>query len=42
VVEREAAGRYTYYRLRPQVLEALGEHFAVLAAAARTAEKRPC
>ena len=42
VVEREAAGRYTYYRLRPEVLEQLGEHFATLAASARTAEKRPC
>jgi ArsR family transcriptional regulator, arsenate/arsenite/antimonite-responsive transcriptional repressor len=42
VVEREAAGRFTYYRLRPEVLEQLGEQFAQLAAAARSAEKRPC
>ena len=42
VVEREAAGRYTYYRLRPEVLEQLGQHFSALAATARTAEKRPC
>jgi ArsR family transcriptional regulator len=42
VVERETAGRYTYYRLRPQVLDELAEHLAVLAAASRTAEKRPC
>ena len=42
VVEREAAGRYTYYRLRPEVFDALGAQFAALAAAARTAEKRPC
>jgi ArsR family transcriptional regulator len=42
VVDREAAGRYTYYRLRPDVLEALGEQFRALAAAARAAERRPC
>jgi ArsR family transcriptional regulator, arsenate/arsenite/antimonite-responsive transcriptional repressor len=42
VVEREAAGRFTYYRLRPEVLDALGTQFAALAAAARVAEKRPC
>jgi len=42
VVERETAGRYTYYRLRPEALEALGRQFLDLAAAARTAPKRPC
>jgi ArsR family transcriptional regulator len=42
VVDREAAGRHTYYRLRPDVLEALGEQFRALAAAARAAERRPC
>lgn len=42
VVEREAAGRFTYYRLRPEVLEQLGDRFRALAAAARGAEKRPC
>jgi ArsR family transcriptional regulator len=42
VVEREAAGRFTYYRLRPDVLAGLSAQFAELAAAARRAEKRPC
>jgi ArsR family transcriptional regulator len=42
IVEREAAGRYTYYRLRPEVMDDLGAHFAGLAAAARRAQKRPC
>jgi ArsR family transcriptional regulator len=42
VVEREAAGRYTYYRLRPELLERLGEQFAALAASARAATGRPC
>jgi ArsR family transcriptional regulator len=42
VVEREAAGRFTYYRLRPEVLDELGRHLAGLAASARTAERRPC
>ena len=42
VVEREAAGRFIYYRLRPEVLAGLGAQFAALAAAARAAEKRPC
>lgn len=42
VVEREQAGRYTYYRLRAEVLAHLGDRFATLAAAARIAEKRPC
>lgn len=42
VVERESAGRYTYYRLRADVLDDLGSRFAALAAAARTAEKRSC
>jgi ArsR family transcriptional regulator len=42
VVDREATGRFTYYRLRPEVLAALGEQFAALAAAAREARKRPC
>jgi hypothetical protein len=39
---RPAAGRFTYYRLRPEVLEALGAQFATLAETARGAEKRPC
>ena len=42
IVDREAAGRFTYYRLRPEVLEALGAQFATLAEAAGGAEKRPC
>jgi ArsR family transcriptional regulator len=42
VVEREAAGRYTYYRLRPEVLDQLGAELARIAASARQARKRPC
>ena len=42
VVEREAAGRFVYYRLRPEALEQLGAQLAALAAAAQQADKRPC
>jgi ArsR family transcriptional regulator, arsenate/arsenite/antimonite-responsive transcriptional repressor len=46
VVETEPCGRFTYYRLRPQVLEALAGSFAELAATARTTteqnRKRSC
>ncbi len=43
VVEREqSVGRFTYYRLRPEALELLGGQLGTLAAAARTAPKRPC
>jgi ArsR family transcriptional regulator len=46
VVETEPCGRYTYYRLRPEVIEALTDSFAALAATARTTvatqNKRPC
>ncbi|WP_314251993.1 ArsR/SmtB family transcription factor [Streptomyces kutzneri] len=46
VVETEPCGRYTYYRLRPEVIEALAGQFADLAQTARaTAEanlKRSC
>ncbi|MER7730024.1 MULTISPECIES: ArsR/SmtB family transcription factor [Streptomyces] len=46
VVETEPCGRYIYYRLRPEVIEALAGQFAGLAATARaTAEanlKRSC
>ncbi|WP_284574717.1 metalloregulator ArsR/SmtB family transcription factor [Streptomyces sp. 2P-4] len=46
VVETEPCGRYTYYRLRPEAIEALAGRFADLAEAARaTAEanlKRSC
>jgi ArsR family transcriptional regulator, arsenate/arsenite/antimonite-responsive transcriptional repressor len=42
VVESEPCGRYTYYRLRPDALEALSTQFAALAQAAAVAPKRPC
>ncbi len=44
VVEAQPAGRYTYYRLRPEVLERLADQFGDLAEAARaaTAVRRPC
>lgn len=42
LVEREAAGRFTYYRLRPEFLDELSLQFGALAAAARRAAKRPC
>ena len=42
VVETEPCGRYTYYRLRPQALDAMAAQFAALASAARNAPKRPC
>ncbi|MEV4193657.1 ArsR/SmtB family transcription factor [Streptomyces toxytricini] len=46
VVDTEPCGRFTYYRLRPDVLEALAGQFAGLARTARaTAEanlKRSC
>jgi ArsR family transcriptional regulator, arsenate/arsenite/antimonite-responsive transcriptional repressor len=44
VVEAQPAGRYTYYRLRPEVLERLAQQFAGLAEAAQatTAVRRPC
>jgi ArsR family transcriptional regulator len=46
VVETEPCGRFTYYKLRPDVIEAMASSFAELAAAARaTAEdgaKRAC
>ncbi|MFF3399971.1 ArsR/SmtB family transcription factor [Streptomyces sp. NPDC002659] len=46
VVETEPCGRFTYYRLRPEVIEALAGQFAGLAESARaTAEaniKRSC
>ncbi|MFE5808485.1 ArsR/SmtB family transcription factor [Streptomyces sp. NPDC056491] len=46
VVETEPCGRYIYYRLRPEVIEALAGQFADLAQTARaTAEanrKRSC
>ena len=44
VVEAEPAGRYTYYRLRPEILDTLADQFAGLAAAARATHtpRRPC
>jgi ArsR family transcriptional regulator len=44
VVEAQPAGRYTYYRLRPEALTALADHYAALASRARAAAeiRRPC
>ncbi|MET9676348.1 metalloregulator ArsR/SmtB family transcription factor [Streptomyces sp. NPDC006482] len=44
VVETEPCGRFTYYRLKPDVIEALAGQFAALAAAARASadSKRAC
>ncbi|MEY2229967.1 MULTISPECIES: ArsR/SmtB family transcription factor [Streptomyces] len=46
VVETEPCGRYIYYRLRPEVIEALAGQFADLARTARAAAeanlKRSC
>jgi len=46
VVETEACGRYTYYRVKPEVLTQMAEQFHELATAARTTvdtgRKRPC
>lgn len=44
VVETEPCGRFTYYRLRPEVIARVADRFAELAASARTAveNKRPC
>ncbi|MGI5121555.1 ArsR/SmtB family transcription factor [Marinactinospora thermotolerans] len=44
VVETEPCGRYTYYRLRPEVLESLSEKLSALAATARSSAdvRRPC
>ncbi|MFI8292480.1 transcriptional regulator [Streptomyces sp. ms191] len=44
VVETEPCGRFTYYRLRPDVIENLAGRFAALAETARTHAdtKRAC
>ncbi|MEZ7159894.1 ArsR/SmtB family transcription factor [Streptomyces althioticus] len=44
VVETEPCGRYTYYRLRPDVIASLAGQFADLADSARNAveNKRAC
>jgi ArsR family transcriptional regulator len=44
VVETEPCGRFTYYRLKPDVIASLAGRFADLAESARTAadNKRSC
>jgi ArsR family transcriptional regulator len=46
VVDTEACGRFTYYRLRPEGLASLAGHFAELAESAHTTavlgRRRPC
>jgi ArsR family transcriptional regulator len=42
LVDTEPWGRFTYYRLVPEALDALGARIAELADAGRTAAKRPC
>ena len=44
VVQTEPCGRYTYYRLRPEVLDQLAEQLTTLADRARSAAavRRPC
>ncbi|WP_327707999.1 metalloregulator ArsR/SmtB family transcription factor [Streptomyces sp. NBC_00464] len=44
VVETEPCGRFTYYKLRPDVITQLADQFADLAASARNAaeNKRAC
>ena len=42
VVETERRGRYTYYRLRPEILDGVAARFAALADGARSATQRPC
>lgn len=44
LVEPQPAGRYTYYRLRPEALTALADHYAALADRAHRAAqmRRPC
>ena len=44
VVETEPAGRFTYYRLRPEVLTTLAGHYSDLAQRAEhaTQVRRPC
>jgi ArsR family transcriptional regulator len=42
IVASEPCGRYTYYRLRTEPLEAVATQFAALAQAAAGAPKRPC
>ena len=42
VVDAEPCGRFTYYRLRADVLTGLADELAALADRARTAGRRPC
>ncbi|MEU1281755.1 metalloregulator ArsR/SmtB family transcription factor [Streptomyces sp. NPDC005805] len=44
VVDTEPCGRFTYYRLAPEVIETLAGQFTALAATARAnaGSKRPC
>ncbi|HCU94404.1 MAG TPA: transcriptional regulator [Actinobacteria bacterium] len=44
LVDPQPAGRYTFYRLRPEALTALAGHYAALADRARDAAqlRRPC
>jgi ArsR family transcriptional regulator len=44
MVDTEACGRFTYYRLRPEVLRELAERLTQLADGAETASgcRRPC
>ncbi|MEU2522310.1 helix-turn-helix transcriptional regulator [Streptomyces sp. S-9] len=44
IVETEPCGRFTYYKLKPEVLSGLSEQFAELATSARAAaeNKRAC
>ncbi len=44
LVDTAPAGRYTYYRLRPQALSAVAGHLADLAerAGSSTGVRRPC
>ncbi|MCX5144722.1 MULTISPECIES: helix-turn-helix transcriptional regulator [unclassified Streptomyces] len=44
VVETEPCGRFTYYKLKPEILAGLSERFAALADSARNASenKRAC
>jgi ArsR family transcriptional regulator len=42
VVETAPCGRFTYYRLCPEALEAMAGHLGELAGKARAARRRPC
>ncbi|MFF4945965.1 ArsR/SmtB family transcription factor [Streptomyces rubiginosohelvolus] len=44
IVETEPCGRFTYYKLKPEVLAGLSEQFAALSESARAAadNKRAC